>query len=101
DGALAEWVRRVHAEPDLLPATPSERAHDLTLATMATTVAARRHGRPAAPGEAPRPLKDVALLLGSGGVLRHGEPEAADRVLAAVLADHGGGWRPPAAARTR
>jgi uncharacterized protein (TIGR01319 family) len=101
DPALARWVERVHDDPALLPSTPQERAHDLALATMAATVAARRHGRPGAPGEAPRPLKDVRLLLGSGGVLRHAGAGDADRVLSAVLADHGGGWRPPAEAATR
>ena len=47
------------------------------LKTLAVVVATRRHGRPGAPGEAPRPLGDVGLLLGSGGVLRHAEPERA------------------------
>ncbi|GGK81017.1 glutamate mutase L [Ornithinimicrobium pekingense] len=101
DPQLRSWVERVHARPELLPTTAQEHEHDLVLATTAATVAARRHGRPGAPGEAPRPLKDVRLLLGSGGVLRHAAPGAADRVLAAVLADHGGGWRPPADAGTR
>ncbi len=101
DPALAAWVRAVHDDTGRLPGTPAEHAHDLSLATLAATVAARRHGRPAAPGEAPRPLKDVVLLLGSGGVLRHAAPADAERVLGTVLADHGGGWRPPAAASTR
>ena len=101
DPTLAAWVRRVHDDTGVLPATPAEHELDLRLATTAATVAARRHGRPGAPGEAPRPLKDVRLLLGSGGVLRHAEPAAAEGVLRAVLADHGGGWRPPADARTR
>lgn len=100
DQALAAWVERAHQDPGLLPAAPVEHAHDLALATTAATVAARRHGRPGAPGEAPRPLKDVVLLLGSGGVLRHAGAPAAAQVLGAVLDDHGGGWRPPAQART-
>ncbi|AXH97328.1 glutamate mutase L [Ornithinimicrobium avium] len=101
DPALAAWVRQVHDDPGRLPLDAAEQAHDLTLATLAATVAARRHGRPGAPGEAPRPLRDVRLLLGSGGVLRHAGPGAAQQVLGAVAGDHGGGWRPPAAARTR
>ncbi|GAA1175655.1 methylaspartate mutase accessory protein GlmL [Ornithinimicrobium humiphilum] len=100
DPALAAWVGRVHTDPATLPAAPEEQALDLRLATMAATVAARRHGRPAAPGEAPRPLKDVRLLLGSGGVLRHTAPKDSAAVLGAVLADHGGGWRPPDGAAT-
>ena len=54
----------------------------------------RRHGRPA-PGERPRPLADVGLVVGSGGVLRHGPDGLAGRVLGAALADHAGGWRVP------
>lgn len=99
DPALRAWAERVHADTDLLPSTPAEADLDLRLATLAVVVATRRHGRPGAPGEAPRPLGDVGLLLGSGGVLRHAEPERAHAVLGAALADHGGGWRPPADAR--
>lgn len=99
DPALRHWARRAHDDPGLLPSTPAEVDLDLRLATLAVVVAARRHGRPAAPGEAPRPLADVGLLLGSGGVLRHAEPARAADVLGAALADHGGGWRPPAGAR--
>ena len=96
---LAGWVSRVHADPALLPTSPEEQELDLRLATLAATVAARRHGRPAAPGEAPRPLADVGLLLGSGGVLRHASQGSAATVLHTVLSDHGGGWRPPAEAQ--
>ena len=32
-------------------------------------------------------------------MLRHAEPARAADVLGAALADHGGGWRPPADAR--
>ncbi|MDO5739838.1 MAG: glutamate mutase L [Ornithinimicrobium sp.] len=98
--ALSSWVERVHADPGLLPTTPEDAGHDVTLAALAARVAARRHGRPGAPGEAPRPLADVGVLIGSGGVLRHATSQDADRILAGVLTDHGGGWRPPAQART-
>ena len=99
DAALEDWARAAHENPALLPTSAAGTALDLRLATLAATVAARRHGRPALPGEPPRPLADVGLLVGSGGVLRHAEPDAAEQVLGAVLADHGGGWRPPAQAR--
>lgn len=98
---LPAWADRVHADPGVLPATAEERALDRALATLAATVAARRHGRPAAPGEPARPLADVGLVVGSGGVLRHAGQAGAAEVLHAVLADHGGGWRPPVQARTR
>ena len=101
DPALAAWVDRAHADPGLLPTDDLGRDLDLRLATLAALVAARRHGRPGAPGEAPRPLKEVGLLLGSGGVLRHAAPDEAGAVLRAVLTDHGGGWTPPAQAEAR
>lgn len=97
--ALQEWARRAHEDPGLLPTSATGAGLDLRLATLAATVAARRHGRPATPGEPPRPLADVGLLVGSGGVLRHAPPDRSEGVLRAVLADHGGGWRPPARAR--
>ncbi|WP_256838384.1 glutamate mutase L [Ornithinimicrobium faecis] len=99
--ALAAWVQRVHEQPATLPgdadaASPlGEQQLDLELARLAATTAARRHARPANPGEAPRPLQNVRHLLGSGGVLRHAPEGGAETVLRAVLTDHGGGWRPP------
>lgn len=96
---LESWAEHVLAAPAVVPADATGRALDLQLATLAATIAARRHGRPAGPGEPPRPLADVGLLLGSGGVLRHATAPDARQVLDRVLADHGGGWRPPAQAR--
>lgn len=103
--ALADWVRQVHEHPAILPGgrdlsqAGAEQELDLTLARVAATTAARRHARPANPGEAPRPLQNVGHLIGSGGVLRHAPGRGADGVLRAVLTDHGGGWRPPEDAR--
>ncbi|HLS46840.1 MAG TPA: glutamate mutase L [Ornithinicoccus sp.] len=103
--ATGVWVDRVHARTDTVPgdvdpgATAAEQRLDLELARVAAVSAARRHGRPSHPGEPPRPLHNVRSLIGSGGVLRHADPAAAHAVLRAVLADHGGGWRPPEDAR--
>ncbi|MGI8949330.1 MAG: glutamate mutase L [Ornithinimicrobium sp.] len=96
---LEDWVQSVTADPGRLPADEAERRLDLRLAGFACVIAARRHGRPAAPGEQPRPLADVAHLVGSGGALRHGAAAAALEALATVTADHAGGWRPPTGAR--
>jgi uncharacterized protein (TIGR01319 family) len=63
---------------------------DRELASAAAVVAMRRHAR-GRPG-----LRDVRLVIGSGGVLRHG---GGDRVLQSILADVGGGWAPPERAR--
>ncbi|MBO3743689.1 glutamate mutase L [Actinoplanes flavus] len=63
---------------------------DRDLAATAAVVALRRHAR-GRPG-----MCDVRLVVGSGGVLRHGGGE---RVLGAVLSDVAGGWAVPDRAR--
>ena len=97
--ALATWADAVRAVPDRLAATAREREDDAALARLAVTVALRRHGRPAAPSAAPRPLRDVGLVVGSGGVLRHADAATRAAVLAPATNDHGGGWRVPERAR--
>jgi uncharacterized protein (TIGR01319 family) len=92
---LEEYAARVAADPGHLPQGPAEVALDLALARIAAVVAARRHGRPAVPSETPRPLADVGLVIGSGGVLRHNDPAEAAEVVRALTVDHGGGWRVP------
>ncbi|GIE35821.1 hypothetical protein Ait01nite_088660 [Actinoplanes italicus] len=77
---------RAAAVAEKLPAPDGDRE----LASAAAVVAMRRHAR-GRPG-----LRDVRLVIGSGGVLRHGGGE---RVLQAVLSDVGGGWAPPEQAR--
>jgi uncharacterized protein (TIGR01319 family) len=77
-------------------------ADDRALAAAAATVALRRHARghasgPGQPRTGGRDLREVRLVVGSGGVLRHG---GGRYVLDAVLADTAGGWAAPAAART-
>ncbi|MEU8165620.1 glutamate mutase L [Micromonospora sp. NPDC049004] len=97
---LAAAADRRAADPAFLAADDAERAVDARIATLAATVALRRHARGAATGErAGRDLRDVRLLVGSGGVLRHAPAPASGQVLAAVLADHAGGWALPRAAR--
>ena len=72
------------ADPAFLAADDAERAVDAAIAALAATVALRRHARGAATGErAGRDLRDVRLLVGSGGVLRHA-PAGVAAVLAAV-----------------
>ncbi|WP_229401556.1 glutamate mutase L [Micromonospora okii] len=96
--AAAAAVRA--AEPGFLPSDEAGRAVDARFAALAATVALRRHARGAGTGErAGRDLRDVRLLVGSGGVLRHAAAVDAAGVLGGVLADHGGGWPLPRAAR--
>ncbi|WP_189081797.1 glutamate mutase L [Mangrovihabitans endophyticus] len=105
-GAVAAARAENLPVPDLpVPDLPGARRHsgvtDRELAAVAAVVASRRHARghrsgPGLPRTGGRDLRDVRLVVGSGGVLRHGGGPA---VLAAVLGDTGGGWVPPQAAR--
>jgi uncharacterized protein (TIGR01319 family) len=97
---LHRYAASVAADPAHLPVDEAEVSLDLQLATVASLVAVRRHGRPDAPGQSPRPLSEVGRVLGSGGVLRHATEEQGLRVLGAVTGDHAGGWRVPRAAQT-
>jgi uncharacterized protein (TIGR01319 family) len=97
--ALTAYAARVHEQPGSLPVDDLERALDLELARLAALVAVRRHARPALPTASARPLANVTVLVGSGGVRRHAEAAGRERVLGAVLVDHAGGWKVPRAAR--
>ncbi|GAA2525391.1 glutamate mutase L [Pilimelia columellifera] len=98
DEVLAAQARLRAGDPGMLPVDAAGRAVDRRLATVAATVAVRRHAR--VDGEDGRDLRRVRLVVGSGGVLRHCPPGDAHEVLSAVVADHGGGWALPRAART-
>ncbi len=93
------YAGRVATDTAHLASTEEEWAAEEALAAAATVIAVRRHGRPPHPSERPRPLVEVELVLGSGGVLRHAPGGLADRVLQGLLADHAGGWRVPGRAR--
>ena len=64
---------------------------DLRRAALATTIAVRRHARTG------RDLRDVRLVVASGGVYRHAPPGQARAALDLTLHDHAGGWALPAA----
>lgn len=83
------------ADPAYLPGTSKEHAVDARLGALAVTVALRRHSRGSA-----KDLREVALVVGSGGVLRHGTAALRKKVLAPATRDLAGGWRLPEAART-
>jgi uncharacterized protein (TIGR01319 family) len=97
---LAEHADRAHVTPGWVPAADdpaaaADRDADTDLAALAVTVALRRHGRPGTPAAVPRPLRDVALVVGSGGVLRYADVATRARILRAATSDHAGGWRVP------
>jgi uncharacterized protein (TIGR01319 family) len=92
DELSAAAVRR-HDDPSYLPDSDSEKVYDETLARVAATVALRRHaGRQrivfGSGGRvierSGKDLREVDLLVGSGGVLRHNPPEVAARILGSI-----------------
>ena len=94
-GGIEEYAARVVHDTGHLPVDVTEWGLDLALARAAAVVAVRRHARPPGPGAGPRPLADVQVVVGSGGVLRHATTAGRDAVLQAVVADHAGGWKVP------
>ncbi|HEY6795070.1 MAG TPA: glutamate mutase L [Kineosporiaceae bacterium] len=99
DAGLDDYAAACAADPRRLPTSPAEAAADARIAELAVTVALRRHARPAVPAAPARPLGDVGLVVGCGGVLRHGDDGLRRRVLAAAIGDHAGGWKVPDRAR--
>jgi uncharacterized protein (TIGR01319 family) len=93
--ATVRYAARVAGDPAYLPASEADWSAERDLARAAALIAVRRHARPMSPSERPRPLTEVALVVGSGGVLRHAPDDLAQEVLRAVLDDHAGGWRVP------
>ena len=103
----AALLRRDH--PDLLPGDEQQRRHDETLAVTAVGVAMRRHaGRRQIEYDegarvvrrTGRDLREVDVLVGSGGVLRTASSATAVRVLASVTGtDVPGAWQLPRAPR--
>jgi uncharacterized protein (TIGR01319 family) len=93
-----------HADPAFLPTDRAEAYVDEQVATAAVGVALRRHagrqqvvygpdGR--AVERSGKDLREVDLLVGSGGVLRT-DPALAARVLGSVTGDQAdGGWQLP------
>ncbi len=96
------------ADPAFLPSNGAERCDEEQVATAAVGVALRRHAgrRQVVYGpdgrvveRSGKDLREVDLLVGSGGVLRHNGPELAARVLGSVVGAPGGGWQLPRAPR--
>ncbi|GAA2838775.1 methylaspartate mutase accessory protein GlmL [Kribbella solani] len=93
ESELRTAARHRHDDPSFLPDSPREAAYDEQLASVAATVALRRHaGRQRivfGPGgrvieRSGKDLREVDLLVGSGGVLRHNPPEVAARILGSI-----------------
>jgi uncharacterized protein (TIGR01319 family) len=103
-------VRR--ADPTFLPTADAEHDEDEAIARAACAVALRRHAGRSRVVVSPEgrvlersgtDLRRVGLVVGSGGVLRHGRPGVAERVLGTSVGaqrpDRGEGWQLPDRAR--
>ena len=72
---------------------------DALLAHLALTLALRRHAAPSEYGDEVRTrgrdLREVSLVVGSGGVFRYAEPQRLSYMLEPARSDFGGGWLVP------
>jgi uncharacterized protein (TIGR01319 family) len=105
---LVEAAVRRHAEVGFVPADEAESEVDEQIAREAVGLALRRHAGRSKVVVSPegrvvertgKDLREVDLLVGSGGVLRHGRPGVADRVFAGSVGEVDGGWQLPRAPR--
>ena len=102
---LAVAAERRHAEPRYLPDTDREVEVDEAIAAAAAGIALRRHAGRSRVVVSPegrvversgKDLREVDLLVCSGGVFRNGRPGVAGRLLAGSTGDDvEGGWQLP------
>jgi hypothetical protein len=95
--------------PSYVPSTDDEYAEDEEIARTAAATAVRRHAGRSRVVLSPDgrvversgvDLREVALVIGSGGVLRHGRPGVAERVLGGLVSPTDPeGWQLPERAR--
>ena len=104
---LEEAARTRREDPGFLPTTDRERDEDEVIARAAVALALRRHAGRSKVVVSPEgrviertgvDLREVGLVVGSGGVLRHGREGVADRVLGPSIGRHGD-WQLPERAR--
>jgi uncharacterized protein (TIGR01319 family) len=103
DDLVAAALRR-RAEPGFVPSDAAESDVDEEIAREAVGLALRRHAGRSKVVVSPegrvvertgKDLREVDLLVGSGGVLRHGRPGVAARVFAGSVGEVDGGWQLP------
>lgn len=102
--SLRDAAARRRRDPGFLPTLPGEVEEDLTLAEAALTTAVRRHVGRARVVLSPegrvversgKDLREVDLLVGSGGVLRSQDDATARRLLEATTGTSPEGWQQP------
>ncbi|WP_245916799.1 glutamate mutase L [Nocardioides gansuensis] len=110
DGSLdlVQEADRRRRDPGLLPADEAGRAVDEAIARAAVDLALRRHAGRSRVVLSPdgrvversgKDLREVDLLVASGGVLRNGAPGVVRRVVGPSTGDVEGGWQLPRAPR--
>jgi len=98
---LAKAADRRAEDPAFVADDATETAIDARLTRLAITVALRRHARGERVGPQPAPrrggrdLRQVRLVVGSGGVLRRLAPAQARALLREAVDDPAGGWPLP------
>jgi uncharacterized protein (TIGR01319 family) len=101
---LAEAAVRRRDDVGFVPGDDTERDLDEAIAREAVGLALRRHAGRSKVVVSPegrvvertgKDLREVDLLVGSGGVLRHGRPGVAGRIFAGSVGEVEGGWQLP------
>jgi uncharacterized protein (TIGR01319 family) len=105
---LAQAAARRRDDVGFVPSCDAECEVDEEIAREAVALALRRHAGRSKVVVSPegrvlertgKDLREVALLVGSGGVLRHGRAGVAERVFAGSVGEVEGGWQLPRRAR--
>lgn len=105
---LADAAERRRQDPGLLPDSPDEIDIDEAIARAAIELALKRHAGRSKVVLSPegrvvertgKDLREIDLLVGSGGALRNGADGVVRRVLLPATGEHDGGWQLPRAPR--